>query len=72
MWLLKSQVSCTIIQVAMPVTFSMGDTWHRERLMGIVYKLLLTIPIRPINEASSFKVNLLQLCKYFFKIYPES
>lgn len=43
----------------MPGIFSMIDTWHSERLMGIVYKLLLTIPITPTNKASGFKINLL-------------
>lgn len=57
----------------MSVTFStVIHARHREKLTGIVYKLLLTIPVRPISRAAGFKITLLQLCKYFFKIQPES
>ena len=72
MWLLKSPASCTVIQVAHVCDLLYGDIRHREKLTGIVYKLLLTVPVRPISKASSFKLTLLQLCKYFFKIQPES
>lgn len=59
------------LKLLVPV-IPLGGTPPREGWMGIVYKLLLTVPIRPINNASSFKISLLQFCKYFLKIQPES